>query len=72
MAEVRKPEGIPMTRSRATMTMTAATALPAIFRALMANFQTGQTAFGWARPHAGVALSPSLSRKGETAQSRQK
>jgi hypothetical protein len=44
IADVMKPEGIPITSSSATMAIKAATAAPAIFNALMATFQTGQAA----------------------------
>ena len=40
IAEVRKPDGIPINSSNARTTMTAATAAPAIFSALMTTFQT--------------------------------
>ena len=57
-AEVRKPEGIPTISSTVTAMMTAATAAPAIFRALMTTFQTRQAA-----TYQAVADYPSLSRK---------
>ncbi len=44
IAEVRKPEGIPMISSSASTTMTAAMAAPAILNALMTTFQAGQAA----------------------------
>ena len=44
IADVMNPEGIPITSSSATMAITAATAAPAIFNALMAMFQTRQAA----------------------------
>ena len=67
MAELKKPEGIPMTSSRAATTMMAAIAPPAIFKALMtnflANFQAGQ--FGWTGPASGVAFLQAYPGKGE-------
>src|ERR1700743_3250461 len=43
MIELRKPEGIPMTSSRATTAMTAATAAPAIFNGFMSTFPANST-----------------------------
>ena len=70
IAEVRKPEGIPTISSSAAITMTAAMAPPAIFKAFMSIFQTGSQRGVWPGRCSGGAFSSSLSRKGETAQSR--
>ena len=62
-ADVRKPEGMPITSSSAMTTITAAMAAPAIFSALISTFQTGQAASISAAPATGAAAQASLSRK---------
>jgi hypothetical protein len=69
IAEVRKPEGIPMISNSAAITITAATAAPAIFSAHMSIFQPGQAASIPSTPQPGMANGQTLSRKGEIAQS---
>src|ERR1700723_1260262 len=70
VAEFRRPEGIPATKSRATITMTTATAPPAIFRTLMTNFlatfKTGQ--FGWPGRHPAWPVSKLIPERGNRSQ----